>query len=96
MSKYSLYKTPFEIQKDLAKKIRSLRRQAGYSQANLADRSGVSLGSLKRFEATGQISIASFLKLLLVLDRLHEMEGLLLPKENMDEIEKLFSDKTRE
>ncbi len=77
MSKYSLYKTPFEIQKDLAKKIRSLRRQAGYSQANLADRSGVSLGSLKRFEATGQISIASFLKLLLVLDRLHEMEGLL-------------------
>ena len=42
----------------------------------LADKSGVSLGSLKRFERTGEISLSSLLKIALVLDSLKEFERL--------------------
>lgn len=41
----------------LAKRVKEIRRRRGYSQAQFADRSGVSLGSIKRFERTGEISL---------------------------------------
>jgi transcriptional regulator with XRE-family HTH domain len=72
-----------------------LRKKAGFSQSDLAKRSGVSLGSLKRFERTGQISLESLLLLTDVLNRLNDFEAILQPLENLDAIEKLFSDKTR-
>lgn len=95
MNKYSIQKSPSEFLKELAFKHRSLRNSHRLSQAELAERSGVSHGSLKRFEGTGKISLESFLKLLLILGRLDEIENLLLPEENIKDIEKLFSDKTR-
>ncbi len=94
MNKYSIAKLPLPVLKNTAAKVRALRRQNKYSQAELADRSGVSLGSLKRFEATGQISLESFLKLLHILDRLEEFDSILKPLENMETIEKLFSSNT--
>jgi len=61
------------------------------SQEEMAERSGVSLGSLKRFENTGKISLDSLLKLMHLLGRLNEFDNLLLQKENLDDIKKLFS-----
>lgn len=75
----------------LARKLRVVRRQMKYSQQELAERSGVSLGSLKRFERTGSISLESLLKIMHLLGRLSEFGPLLQPKENLDEIKKLFS-----
>ena len=95
MSKYSIQKTPSELLKELANKHRTIRKNAKLSQVDLSERSGVSLGTLKRFESSGKISLESFLKLLLILERLNEMENILLPKENLKDIEKLFSNKTR-
>jgi transcriptional regulator with XRE-family HTH domain len=89
---YSLEPTPPEVRKALAKRHRALRRQHKLSQEEMADRSGVSLGSLKRFESTGKISLDSLLKLMHLLGRLSEMDNILLPKENLDDIKKLFSD----
>jgi len=89
MNNYSITKLPRQVLKNTAAKLRVLRRQNKYSQAELADRSGVSLGSLKRFEATGQISLESFLKLLHVLDRLEEFDTILKPGEDLKSIEKL-------
>jgi transcriptional regulator with XRE-family HTH domain len=51
----------------LAKRIRARRREGKLSQAALAARSGVSLGSIKRFEGSGDISLASLLRIALVL-----------------------------
>lgn len=93
MSKYSIDKLPFEVLGDTAAKLRLLRKRSGMSQVELADRSGVSLGSLKRFESKGKISLESFLKLLHILGRLNEFDGLLTPGNEMDDIEKLFSNK---
>lgn len=91
MDKYSISKLPLPVLKNTAEKLRALRRQNKYSQAELADRSGVSLGSLKRFETTGQISLESFMKLLHILDRLEEFDSILKPAEDLKSIEKLFS-----
>ena len=93
MNRYSVSKLPKDILNDTAQKHRALRKQRKLSQAELAERSGVSLGSLKRFERTGQISFESLLKLAHILGRLPEFEKLFEPMEDLKKIERLFSDK---
>jgi transcriptional regulator with XRE-family HTH domain len=88
---YSLEPTPLEISKALAERHRALRKQLKMSQKEMAERSGVSLGSLKRFENTGKTSLDSLLKLLHLLGRLNEFESLLLAKENLNKVKKLFN-----
>jgi transcriptional regulator with XRE-family HTH domain len=88
---YSLEPTPAEVRRTLAERHRTLRKQLKLSQEEMAGRSGVSLGSLKRFESTGKISLDSFLKLMHLLGRLNELDSILLPKENIDDVKKLFS-----
>ena len=98
LSKWSilqLIKKPYDFLQEIALRHKALRKKAGFSQSDLAKRSGVSLGSLKRFERTGQISLESLLLLTDVLNRLNDFEAILQPLENLDAIEKLFSDKTR-
>jgi transcriptional regulator with XRE-family HTH domain len=88
---YTLDPTPFEISKELAKRHRTIRKQLKFSQEAMAEQSGVSLGSLKRFENTGKISLESFLKLMHLLGRLKEFDKILSVNENLDDIKKLFA-----
>ena len=74
-------KTPNEIAKSLAEKIKQQRKKLKISQENLAQKSGVSLGSIKRFETKYEISLQSFIKIAIALD----LDG---------DFEKLFSGKT--
>ncbi|MFN9680974.1 MAG: helix-turn-helix domain-containing protein [Bacteroidota bacterium] len=92
---YGLNKKPADWMLEMAKRHKMLRKQAGFTQSELARRSGVSLGSLKRFETSGQISIQSLFLLIDVLGRLDDFDTILKPIENMKEIERLFSDKKR-
>ena len=92
---FGLSKKPSDSLREIAQRHKVLRKQAGFSQSELAKRSGVSLGSLKRFETTGQISLESLLLLADVLNRLDDFAAVLKPIENLEAIEKLFSDKTR-
>lgn len=89
---YSLEATPLEVSQALAEKHRTLRKQLKMSQEEMAERSGVSLGSLKRFENTGKISLDSLLKLMHLLGRLNEFDNVMLVKENFDEVKKLFTE----
>lgn len=95
MGKYSINKLPSEVLKDTALKYRYLRKRAKLSQTEIAERSGVSYGSIKRFERTGQISLESFLKLLHILNRLDDFDTILQPGEDLKIVEELFSNKTR-
>lgn len=95
MNKYSVDKLPRDIRVEIAHKHRKLRKQRGLSQKGLAERSGVSLGSLKRFETKGQVSLESLLKLVFVLGRLSDFENILKPDENLTHIEKLFDSKRK-
>lgn len=95
MAKFGIDKKPHDVLEDLSLKLKTLRKQARLKQGELARRSGVSLGSIKRFELTGKISLESLLKLAQVLNRINDFELILKPTENLKEIDKLFSDKTR-
>ena len=75
--------TPSEMMETLKSKFKQRRKALGYTQPELASRSGVSLGSLKRFERFGQISLESLLKLALVLKCLGEF-GALCEVEEME------------
>lgn len=81
--------TPVEMERLLAGRLRELRLLAGWKQATLAARSGVTLASLKRFENTGKVSLASLLQLCHALGRLDEFDQLLRPPavRSLDELE---------
>ena len=55
------------INKDIASRVRERRKEAKLSQLELAGRSGVSFGSVKRFENTGEISLSSLVKIAFAL-----------------------------
>jgi len=78
-----LPKTPTDIMQELQSKFKQRRKSLDYTQTELATRSGVSLGSLKRFEGSGQISLESLLKLALVLECLDDFEKVCELKEIM-------------
>jgi len=68
--------TPETLLPQIAKRAQARRLALNLPQAGLAARSGVSLGSIKKFERTGQIALASLLQLALVLDALEEFKAL--------------------
>ena len=69
-------KTWIVINNDIAQKIVRLRKRKKITQKQLAARSGVSLGSLKRFEQSGEISLQSLTKIAIALDVENELEDL--------------------
>ncbi|MDR1014548.1 MAG: helix-turn-helix transcriptional regulator [Coriobacteriales bacterium] len=69
-------KTPYEVTRDVAQAMRARRKERGFSQAELAQRAGVSLGSLKRFERTHEIALASLVRLALALGCEEDFERL--------------------
>ena len=73
-------KTPNEIAKSLADKIKEHRKKLKISQEALAQKSGVSLGSIKRFETKYEISLQSFIKIAIALDLDKDIETLFTQK----------------
>ena len=71
--------TPEDVARRLAEKVQALRLARNWKQATLAERSGVSLGSLQRFERTGLVSLQNLLKLAFALGRLSDFEQPLQP-----------------
>jgi len=76
MPKYSL-KTLEQVSAALAARTKELRLAKGWKQVTLAQRSGVSLASLRRFEESGRVSLESLLKLAFALNRLDDFDALL-------------------
>ena len=63
-----IWETAEEIDMKLAGRIRGIRKRRSISQKKLSEMSGVSYGSIKRFETTGQISLLSLTKLAFALN----------------------------
>ena len=76
-----LPKTPTDVMHELSAKFKKRRKSFGLTQTELATRSGMSLGSLKRFEGSGQIALESLLKLALVLECLGDFSGVCCEEE---------------
>ena len=80
----------------IAARLKSRRLAHQLTQQGLADRSGVALGTLKKFERSGQISMQSFVRLAIALQDEGALENLMREEEfaNLDEV--LQSDKKRQ
>lgn len=68
-----------KAQKKIAENVRERRLQMDLTQEGLAERSGVPLSTLRKFEQKGNISLESFLKLLSVIGGLEEVINVLKP-----------------
>ena len=71
-----VWETPEEIDLALAGRLRNIRKRQGLSQEKLSEKSNVSLGSIKRFETSGQISLLSLTKLAVALNCEEEIRNL--------------------
>ncbi|MFP6748734.1 MAG: XRE family transcriptional regulator [Alphaproteobacteria bacterium] len=77
-----------DIAATLATRLRRLRLARSLTLEGLARRSGVALGTLKKFERTGQISLVSFIRLAVTMRDEAALENLLLaqPFETMAQV----------
>ena len=70
------WETAEEMNGALALRLKNITKRRGLSQQQLSERSGVSYGSLKRFESTGQISLLSLTKLAIALNCADDIRNL--------------------
>ncbi len=90
-------KSPFEMANEIAKKAQEKRLKLNLSQKTLSEKSGVSYGTLKKFEQKGQISLESLLKIALALGEMDKFEDLFAKTDNQlpASLDELLDDKSR-
>lgn len=81
---------PVAIAKSISKQFKSMRLAQNITQAELALKSGVSLGSIKRFETTSEISLKNLLMIAIVVGSTDEFLQLFARK-NYKSIEDVIS-----
>lgn len=88
---------PKAIAKEIAGNLRQRRLESDLSQEALAKRSGVSLGTLKRFENRHEISLKHLLMIAVTLGATNEFHKLFIQKQyqSIDELLKVKESKTR-
>ncbi|MDD3858804.1 MAG: helix-turn-helix transcriptional regulator [Bacteroidales bacterium] len=84
----------YEIAQKIASDVKELRLRENLTQQALAKKSGVSLGSLKRFESSYEISLKNLIQLGLTL---RSVEGLLksFEKEATQTIDEIIKEKKK-
>ena len=83
-----IWETPEEINMEVASNARNLRKRLGISQQKLSQMSGVSYASIKRFEATGNISFLSLTKIAVALDAINGIKAIFteVPYKSIQEV----------
>ena len=71
-----IWETAEELDQKLAQRVRNIRKRRAISQEKLASMSGVSYGSIKRFETSGQILLISLTKIAMALDIADDIRNL--------------------
>lgn len=76
--------------KEIAHKLKEQRLIANLTQAELSERSNVPLPTLRKFEATGKISLESFIKIAFIMDFHEQILNVIKPNNHqatsMDEL----------
>lgn len=82
MKSFALFKQPSDIKLELANRLKQIRKSKKYTQQELAERTNVSLGSIKRFEQKGEISLHHLLEIAQILEVLEDFDLLFQKKED--------------
>ncbi len=76
MSRTFIWETPEEINKEIAGRVKNIRKRRKISQEELSKLSGVSYGSVKRFETSGNISLISLTKIAIALNIVDDLKNI--------------------
>ena len=68
--------TEQSVTNGIVERMKIRRKQMKLSQRQLSQKSGVTYASIRRFETTGDISLASLLKIAHALDALKDFESI--------------------
>ncbi len=85
----------FSIAKDLALRLKTRRLELKFTRKKLAEKSGVSPGSIKRFENNYEISLKHLLALSIILDAT-EGFSLLFTKKQYESIDEVLKSQTEQ
>ncbi len=88
---------PASLATGISQRLKQRRLELNLTRAALSEKSGVSLGSLKRFEDLQEISLKHLLMLAVVLDATEEFDSLFSKRqyESMDEALNATASKNR-
>src|SRR5688500_5840986 len=82
--------THSEICQELGQRIKVHRLTKRFKQQELADRAGVSIGTVKNLESKGQSSLETLVRVLTALDLLQDLENFLVFKvQSIAQLEKI-------
>ena len=84
--------TYYEKQLEIANRFISIRKSRKISQRQLANLSGVSFGSIRRFEKSGDISLASLIKLAMALQLYDDLDNLFKVHKEYSSIEEVINE----
>lgn len=87
MNEY-VWETCEELDKKIVDRVRLIRKRRAISQEKLSKISNVSLGSIKRFETTGQISLLSLTKIAVALNIADDLRNIFteIPYNSIEEV----------
>jgi transcriptional regulator with XRE-family HTH domain len=84
-----------KLKKIFAQRIRHARLQRDWTRQTLANKSGVNIYNIKRFENQGDISFANFLALCEPLGALPDLSRVLKPRVKIDQTNGAIKESTR-
>ena len=87
------FKTYYEKQQEIAQRFCAIRKKMKISQTRLSILSGVSYASIRRFEKTGDISLASLVKLAMALQLYDDLDNLFKKTNYYSSIEEVINDR---
>ena len=96
-SPYTFLQSPPEIAQSIAERAKQRRIQHNITQKQLVERSGVSLGSIKRFEQQGEISLKNLILIAFALGATKDFAHLFEepPFRTTDDVIRAYQRKTR-
>ena len=71
-----IWEKPEDIDRKLAERVQMVRERKFITQEELSGLSNVSYGSIKRFEASGRITLLSLTKIAMALDCTDELRNI--------------------
>lgn len=78
------YLTEEKVIENLVNRVIARRKELKITQKDLAFKSGVSYGSIRRFETTGEISLKSLIQIAKVLNSLEDFNELFVHTQKKD------------
>ena len=88
--------SPVDVMLSVAERAKALRLEQNITQQELADKVGIAIGTVKRFEKSGEIQFNFLLRIALVLGRLDEFRNIFVPDDVPASLYKLENSKSRQ